>query len=132
MAPTPRDPEEVAAWLAKADGDLRMAAAAVALDDPLWDQACFHSQQASEKALKALFVSLYAEVPRTHDLTFLVERLTAHTPVDSEIAGHADAIGHFSVSPRYPSFLDSETEQDARDALSRAQEIVDWVKRSLR
>jgi hypothetical protein len=36
-----RDPEELRAWLDKADGDLRMARLAMGAESPLWDQACF-------------------------------------------------------------------------------------------
>jgi HEPN domain-containing protein len=75
----PDDPE-VAAWLAKADGDLRMARMALEAPDPLFDQACFHSQQAAEKALKALLVAVGIPVPKPHDPVHLVDLLVPSLP----------------------------------------------------
>jgi len=117
------DDPEVAAWLKKAEGDLRMARLAIESKDPLWDQACFHCQQAAEKSLKAISVACEQLVPRTHDLVRVIELLAEYLPKVEELGEHAAVLTPFGVSPRYPSFLASETETQATDALRRAQEI---------
>ena len=43
----------------------------------LLEDLCFDAQQASEKALKALFVLKGATVPRTHSIADLLTALTA-------------------------------------------------------
>jgi HEPN domain-containing protein len=119
-----RDDPEVDAWLAKAKGDLKMAELAWAADTPLWDQACFHAQQCAEKSLKALLVAAELEVPRTHDLVALVDRLKRVWEDIECLANAAGLLSHYGVAPRYPSFLASETETDAREALDRAREFL--------
>jgi HEPN domain-containing protein len=57
------DDIEVAAWLAKAQADLRMCELAARADTPMWDQACFHAQQCAEKSLKALLVACEIVLP---------------------------------------------------------------------
>ncbi|MBM3890065.1 MAG: HEPN domain-containing protein [Verrucomicrobia bacterium] len=43
----------VAAWLRKAQNDLKNIRASLQSDDPAWDTVCYHAQQAAEKSLKA-------------------------------------------------------------------------------
>jgi HEPN domain-containing protein len=95
-----RDDPEVCGWLAKSLSDLKMAELALEADTPLPDQACFHAQQCAEKSLKALLVGAGLEVPRTHDLVFLLDRLKG---VWEEIECLADAtavLSHYGVAPR--------------------------------
>lgn len=49
-------PESPQAWLERARSDLALARAALRLPDVLLEDACFHTQQCAEKALKALLV----------------------------------------------------------------------------
>ncbi len=62
---------EAERWLAYAESDLRAARAL--LDDPdhFPRQVCFLSQQAAEKALKAVLVLANVDFPRSHDLDYL-------------------------------------------------------------
>lgn len=120
----PPDDPEVRAWLEKARGDLRMARLALGTESPLWDQACFHSQQAAEKSLKALLVALDLAIPRTHDLVRLLDCLTVRLPSLEAFAESAALLTQFGVTPRYPSFLAPETEEDARTALASAEELT--------
>lgn len=45
--------QEVQAWLAKVDNDLRGAAVDLAAKPPLVEDALFHCQQAAEKAMRS-------------------------------------------------------------------------------
>lgn len=65
----------VAAWIALAQTDLRMARLAFADDPPMFRQVCFHSQQVAEKMLKAMPERQGLATPRTHDLLVLVDAL---------------------------------------------------------
>ena len=66
--------EEVGRWLSSAEEDLRTAEALLGQED-VPRQVCFHAQQASEKAIKSIFVFLQTEFPYTHDLDRLRELL---------------------------------------------------------
>ena len=121
-----RNPE-VAAWLEKADRDLRMARLAMSEEHKMSDQACFHSQQCAEKVLKALLVAADRIVPRTHNLIALLDEATESFP---EMCEWADALANltaYAVSPRYPSWLADETAEEAADAIAAATALVSRI-----
>lgn len=127
-----RERPEVTAWLDKARSDLRMATLAVDDREKLWDQACFHAQQAAEKALKALLVARQLPVPRTHDLVHVIELLEPDLPAIAALSEDAALLEDHGVSPRYPTFRAPETRDDALDALRRAKRVVAAVRKALR
>jgi HEPN domain-containing protein len=51
-------------WLEFARQDLRMAE--LAMQEGLFNQVCFHSQQCAEKSLKAWLAKQNANIPRIH------------------------------------------------------------------
>lgn len=57
----------VRGWIVKADSDLQTARLLIDSSGP-YDTACFHSQQAIEKLLKALLAFHNQPIPHTHDL----------------------------------------------------------------
>ena len=61
-------------WLARAKGDLAIAAADLP-EGAFLEDLCFHAQQAAEKALKALYVFYNIKFRYTHDLDELVTNL---------------------------------------------------------
>ena len=75
-----RSDPEVSAWIDKAERDLRMAKLAMKDATPMPDQACIHAHQVAEKGLKALMVASGLEVPRSHNLIFLLGQLEALYP----------------------------------------------------
>jgi HEPN domain-containing protein len=125
-----------------------MAAARVLFDAGLTDGACFHSQQAAEKCLKALLEEQGQHVPRTHDLDALsritaqpiilladggarapchrlIERISNFVAVADEVREAATFLSSFGVEVRYPG-TDSDLE-DARESLQMANRIVNWM-----
>ena len=68
----------VIAWLRKAASDLRTIEAAIGVG--AFDTACFHAQQAAEKALKAYLIHCEVEFPFTHNLTKLANLCTPKIP----------------------------------------------------
>ena len=72
--PEPHQPE---AWLHRAESDLALARHAAAAEDVLPEDALYHAQQCTEKALKAVLLRQVGEFPFVHDLDLLIERLDA-------------------------------------------------------
>ena len=64
---------EAKIWLSYAKSDLDAAYALLEKGDFFPRQICFFSQQAGEKALKAILVYLGANFPKTHDLDLIRE-----------------------------------------------------------
>ena len=58
-------------WLRYAEEDLITAETLLAQAHIPPRQACWHAQQAAEKALKAVLIFLQIDFPRTHDLNVL-------------------------------------------------------------
>jgi HEPN domain-containing protein len=109
--------EEAHRWLAKADDDLIVATVIVAKEVGVNWAACFHAQQATEKALKALLVVYGIDFPRSHAL----ERLLALLPASAAIEFDSDAVGELSpwaVAGRYPAVDRScPTDRSARQSV---------------
>ena len=68
----PDHPQE---WLTHTRSDL--AVAKTNIPDALPEVNCFHAQQAAEKALKAVLISLGATFDFTHDLQYLADLVKA-------------------------------------------------------
>jgi len=61
-------------WIRKAVADLQTAKRESRVRrNPNFDAVCFHAQQAVEKMLKAKLASERRDIPRTHDLTKLLD-----------------------------------------------------------
>jgi len=123
----------IAAWIEKAEQDL--SAASIVLNSGYSDKpvatVCFHSQQAAEKYLKAYLVSLDIVFPRTHNIGQLIE---LGLPRDDSLASliETDTLSPYGVDIRYPDDFSIPTEDEAREALSMALKIKEYVKARLR
>ena len=72
--------DRVELLIGKADGDLIAAKNVLAHPDSYPETIAFHLQQAMEKLLKALLVHSGLDVPRTHDLNYLIDILIERYP----------------------------------------------------
>ena len=87
-------------WLAKAVRDLRSARLLTAGDDPLYDIALFHCQQAGEKAIKGYLFLRKIRFQKTHDLRELVNL----DPDLSSLVSEARLLTPFALRTRYPAY----------------------------
>jgi HEPN domain-containing protein len=112
------------AWLAKAVSDLTSAKRLAEGEGP-YDGACFHAQQAVEKALKAVLAAADAPIPRTHNLEDLMA-LVALTDPASALATSREEVTDltpFAVELRYD--IEFWPEQSAaREAVAKADRLV--------
>jgi HEPN domain-containing protein len=60
-------PGSAADWLRRAHSDLGLAGIALPCD-VLYNELCFHAQQAVEKSIKAVLVHYGVEFKRVHDI----------------------------------------------------------------
>jgi HEPN domain-containing protein len=118
--------EETGKWWKQSASDLTTAE--YNLKGKRLSAAAFYSQQAVEKALKALQIERSDRFDRTHDLVYLADKLGA----PDDIVKLCEIITPFYTATRYP---DVETRYDSRKAkslLKASREVVEWVERSLR
>ena len=115
-----RAPESVAEWLDRANSDL--AVARLVFGHGYWDQACYLSQQAAEKYLKAALVRRYVHPSHTHDLEELLKDLRAAGASAPGVDADCRLMARYAVAMRYGPF--KANEQIARGALSAAERIA--------
>jgi len=116
-------------WLATAEEDLQ--AAQTLLDARMYAQACFYSQQAGEKAVKALWYAMDAE-PWGHS----VQRLVADFPRRDDLPDpgtwieRSAILDKFYIPTRYPNSLPDLTpgqvyqRDEAEQGLQTARSLV--------
>lgn len=126
---------EATRWLKTAQGDLDSATILVKNDK--YAHACFHCQQAGEKAVKAVWYLLDAD-PWGHSITKLIQDLNN---VDSVAYKHfqnvvrsAILLDRFYIPTRYPNGLpdltpdESFLKEDADSCIEDAEAIIARAK----
>ena len=101
--------------------------------------ACFHAQQATEKALKAMLFSQGSRVVWGHSVRELARQCEAHAPAFAGMAGETALLDQFYIPSRYPDGLPSpavpsETYSAAQagDAQRAAECVIEAVEAFLR
>ncbi len=127
------DRERAHAWLRRAQEDLRMVD--LAIQDGLYAQACFHAQQAVEKALKAILVAQGRVPPRIHGLGRLLD-LVNH-PQLATMRYDIQRLSPYYGLARYPDLdiaeeepswtlaRDQRAKETAETVLGRAQQLIE-------
>ncbi|WP_054842477.1 HEPN domain-containing protein [Vulcanisaeta distributa] len=122
-------------WLAQALRDLRTAENSLNSGD--YYACAFWSQQAVEKALKALLISRGGKVVKGHDLVELGYIIRDELHIDvSRIMDHLRELTMHYTTSRYPDAANGlpyevYTEGKARSVLEMAREVVEWVRQNL-
>jgi HEPN domain-containing protein/predicted nucleotidyltransferase len=128
--------EDASRWLAFGQEDLRMAE--LALEEGLFNQVCFHAQQAVEKALKALLAASGELVPRTHRLADLWQRLPATDRNGLAHLRHAAFdLDRYYLPARYPDALPGVLpeglpgKEHAERAVETCRRVLGYVRQQL-
>ena len=101
--------------------------------------ACFFSQQAAEKALKAVLFAQGARVVLEHSVRELVRQCEAHDPAFADAAEEGALLDQFYIPTRYPDGLPAPavpsevyTEAHARTAQEAAAHVLKVAEDFLR
>lgn len=108
-----------------------LASALANYREGIYEESCFESHQAAEKALKALLNYLHKE-RRGHSLLYLLNETSISIPDDvRQCVLYLDK--HYTPS-RYPDVFDEGapmdyyTKDDADRCISCARRIIEWVR----
>ena len=124
------DPErEAGRWLAAAQEDL--AYARHAGSGGFHAPACFHAQQAAEKAVKALHYKSGARAVIGHNVRALIEELDSPEPRLEALTDAARELDLFYLPTRYPNGLDAGTPGEAFSEV-QSERAVDLATRIVR
>jgi len=122
--------EEVANNWAQAQEDLETAR--VLLKAERYYASVFFSQQASEKALKALYVQRKRELPKTHNLVELAIELKAPEEVMSaaqELTPDYLVTRYVNAAAGVPAQMYNS--ESAKVHLDYAKAVMEWTRKSL-
>ncbi len=121
-------------WYEQGKRDLERARLDVQYEYYEW--ACFTSQQAAEKVVKALGLARNITL-WGHSLTEMLKRLHQDINVPQEILDCARLLDLYYIPPRYPNGFaagkpaDYFTEKQAREALDAASRIIRFCESHL-
>ena len=109
-------------WVAKADGDFKVAGREMRVrKDRNFDAICFHAQQCVEKMMKAVLIHRRVIPPKTHDLLQLDALLKSSFPLWAWPAKDLKFLARAAVAYRYPG--DDANRDEAVEAMSITRRI---------
>lgn len=117
----------VRAWFEKGEKDLLVAGLALESPDSLYDTACFHAQQCTEKALKGYLIAHGRPAGKTHDLLLLLSSCLEIDPAFSTWTAACKRLNPYAIEPRYPDDFIEYTREDAAEALDLARQVREFV-----
>jgi HEPN domain-containing protein len=126
----PREPSEVGTprdWLIRAKSNLVRAKQAKP-EEVLWEDLCFDTQQAAEKALKAMLLARKIPFRFVHDIAELLTLLVNQGIILPEEIKSAAELTDYSVESRYPGPFEPVTEEEFKRALKIAEAVVSWAE----
>ncbi len=121
-------------WYEQGRRDLQKAI--LDLQHKYYEWACFTSQQAVEKVLKALGLKLGITL-WGHSLTEMLNILTTRVEIPPDIKEKGQLLDMYYIPPRYPNGFasgkpaDYFTEKQAREAIDAAEDIIRFCERIL-
>ena len=118
--------QESIRWLRFAKEDLTSAVQLVNATPPSYRSACWHYQQAAEKALKAALLLESIEFPFVHDLDILCDLLPEDWTVRDAYSDLSD-LTEWAIEARYPGEWPEPTYADAIRAESTARSVYDLI-----
>ncbi len=128
--------EEAFDWLEEAKMDLQRAVRS--LNDRDYSLSCYMSQQAIEKALKALIIGFkHKSPPHVHDLVVLYEHVRNILRLHDNIIERLPEVSQYYVTARYPNAglrrpSISFSKMQAENALEVARYVVRKVEEIFR
>jgi HEPN domain-containing protein len=119
--------EAAAEWIALANGDYEAAQLLLPTKPYL---ACYHSQQAAEKALKAIYVAYGIPFSFVHAIGELMDGLSDRHPQLLQLRRYAAILTLYEANSRYINVstginpMKEFTEENGREAIQMAREIL--------
>lgn len=118
-------------WIDKAEADFLSAGREYrARVRPNYDAACFFAQQCIEKYLKGRLAEAGDPIPKTHDLSILLDSVVAFEPLWEAARSRVETLTSYAVLFRYPG--ESATRSLAKTAIADARFVRGMMRASMR
>lgn len=122
-----QEPKE---WVEKSHSDLTAARVLKEHGAVVRGVACFHCQQAAEKALKAFLVYKNVSFEKVHNIEYLIDLCVEKDESFERLRNAAELMAPFAVIIRYPGHMELSEEQ-MENALFSADRIYSLVASKL-
>lgn len=120
---------EARRWFIQAQADLEVVRVLQAAG--YYAPACFHAQQAAEKALKAVLFSQGSRVVWGHSVRELARQCATHDAAFADVLGEAALLDQFYIPTRYPNGLPSPAIPGETYSMVHADEALRAAERVL-
>lgn len=117
------------AWMRISREDLLAAKGLIKLE--LYSASVYHSQQSTEKTLKAYLVFKNYPIVKTHDLIQLLEMCMSFDAEFRQKFDAVDFLNPFASKFRYPTEFDLPELKDAELAVKHAESIMRFVLKKI-
>ena len=129
---TPRDQaNEFDEWLDYAKSDLAGAHKLLESDEIDPRLACWHIQQAVEKAIKAALISEGIRPEYTHDLEELLDALPSRWNGCLNGTIDLERVSSWATETRYPSAMPQVSRTDAQATLDQARTLIQEIENGI-
>lgn len=118
---TPRE------WLNRAKSNLAIAGQP-GTDEIYLEDLCFETQQAAEKALKAVLLAKGIKFRFVHDLAELLTLLEKNNVALPDDVRAAAILTDYSVEARYPGPFEPVSDDEFRESRRLAEAVVAWAE----
>jgi len=118
---------EIWQWLIKAKHDIGSAKRLAAGEEPFFDTAVYHCQQAVEKALKAYLTLKDTPFQKVHDLSALIEQCIPFDSTFDGLRNVAEVLTPYATAFRYPGDVLEPDPSDVAEAIRMAEYVIDFI-----
>ncbi len=118
-------------WIEKAEADFVSSRREFrARKKPNFDAACFFAQQCIEKYLKGRLAEAEKPIPKTHDLSVLLDAVLPLEPFWEACRPRLETLTSYAVLFRYPG--ESATKTLAKQAIDDATQVRSMIRSAMR
>ena len=121
--------ERYESWIERAKSSLEISKLAVNADI-YYEDLCYQSQQAVEKALKGLLIYYGVEPEFTHNIGILLNELEGFTEIPENIK-ETTRLTKYAVITRYPGEYDEITKEAYEESIKTAKDCLEWTKNKI-
>jgi HEPN domain-containing protein len=122
--------ERYESWIDRAKSSYEIAKTIIKNNMIYYEDLCYQSQQAVEKALKGLLIYFGDDPEFTHNIGLLLTELEKHTEIPEHIQLATD-VTKYAVFTRYPGNYDEITKENYEDSIKIAKDCLEWVENKI-
>jgi HEPN domain-containing protein len=116
-------------WIERAKSCLELAQAKI-IRHIHYEDLCYQSEQAVEKALKGLLIYYGVEPKFTHNIEILLKEIKNFTDIPENIK-EAAMLTNYAVQTRYPGEYDEITKEEYEKSVEIAKDCLHWIENKI-